>query len=143
MVGIQYLHDYAHNPLLGKNGPASTILSFSKGLGLGCGFLVRSFHMIPLLCAHMCSRVVHLVTLIWLCESKRYMYILYLATCVLAGPRNFVSSLHTHCLCLKNNLCLTYLGISIATERSLGLSTWVWSRYNSSISKQEKLKCSS
>ena len=30
----------------GKNGPLSTILSFSKGLGLGCGFLVRSFHMI-------------------------------------------------------------------------------------------------
>ena len=30
----------------GKNGPPLTILSFSKGLGLGCGFLVRSFHMI-------------------------------------------------------------------------------------------------
>ena len=31
----------------GKNGPLLTILSFSKGLGLRCGFLVRSFHMIP------------------------------------------------------------------------------------------------
>ena len=29
-----------------KNGPPSTILSFSKGLWVGCGFLVRSFHMI-------------------------------------------------------------------------------------------------
>ena len=32
----------------GKNGPPSTILSFSKGLGLGCGFLVCYFHMIRL-----------------------------------------------------------------------------------------------
>ena len=31
----------------GKNGPPSTSLSFSEGLGLGYGFLVRySFHMI-------------------------------------------------------------------------------------------------
>ena len=34
----------------GKNGPPSTILSFSRGLGLGCGFLVRSFHMIRIIC---------------------------------------------------------------------------------------------
>ena len=31
----------------GKNGPLLTNLSFSKGLGLGCGFLVSSFHTIP------------------------------------------------------------------------------------------------
>ena len=36
----------------GKNGPLLTILSFSKGLGLGYGFLVRSFHMIRM--GYMC-----------------------------------------------------------------------------------------
>ena len=33
----------------GKNGPLLTTLNFSKGLGLGCGFLVSSFHTIPIL----------------------------------------------------------------------------------------------
>ena len=45
-----------------KERPPSTILSFSKGLGLGCGFLVHSFHMSPeesrpkIYCWFQCSR---------------------------------------------------------------------------------------
>ena len=39
--------DVSQRGSCGKNGPPSTILSFCKGLGLGSGFLVRSFHMIP------------------------------------------------------------------------------------------------